>query len=43
MLIYSEKSEDLFKEHNVIRPTFHFGQSSEEKVMNENIINSYEK
>ena len=43
MLLYSEKSEDFFKEHSVIRPTFHFGQSSEERVMTENIINFYDK
>ena len=43
MLLYSEKSEDLFKEHRVIRPTFCFGQSSEERVMTENITNFYEK
>jgi hypothetical protein len=33
----------FFKEHNVIRPTFCFGHSSEEKVMTENIINFYDK
>ena len=43
MLLYSEKCEDFFKEHSVIRPTFCFGQSSEERVMTENIINFYEK
>ena len=43
MLLYSEKSQDFFKEHNFIRPAFYFGQSSEEKVMTENIINFNDK
>jgi len=43
MLLYSEKSEDFYKEHSVIRPAFHSGQSSEERVMTENLINFYDK
>jgi hypothetical protein len=43
MLLYSEKCEEFFKEHNVIIPSFCFGQSNEERVMTENTINFYDK
>jgi len=38
-LLYSEKREELLKEHNVTKPSFYFGHFKCGKVMIENIIN----
>jgi hypothetical protein len=38
-LLYSEKREELLKEHNVTKPSFYFGHFKCGKVMNENIMN----